>query len=100
MAKGEHVRTFWPLMLQCGSEDGDNYSAGFEKLQAELIESGIPSPSQVHLDWFSSSKKAAQRVWPRALVPLDPTLAAKFVAKPSQRQKAAASQEEEDQRSC
>lgn len=68
MAKGEHVRTFWPLMLQCGSEDGDNYSAGFEKLHAELIEWGIPSPSQVHLDWFSSSKKAAQRVWPRAVV--------------------------------
>jgi len=65
MAKGEHVRTFWPLMLQCGSEDGDNYSAGFEKLHAEW---GIPSPSQVHLDWFSSSKKAAQRVWPRAVV--------------------------------
>jgi len=68
MAKGEHVRTFWPLMLQCGSEDGDNYSAGFEKLHAELIEWGIPSPSQVHLDSFSSSKKAAQRVWPRAVV--------------------------------
>ena len=57
-AKDEHLRTFWPLMLQCGSEDSANYVPGFVALQDALSESEIPGSCQVHLDWYSARSSA------------------------------------------
>ena len=61
-AKDEHVRTFWPLMLQCGLEDSANYVPGFVALQDALSESEIPGPCQVHLDWYSARSSAGLAV--------------------------------------
>lgn len=57
-AKDEHVCTFWPLMMQCGSEDSANYVPGFVALQDTLSESEIPGSCQVHLDRYSARSSA------------------------------------------
>ena len=60
-AKDEHLRTFWPLMLQCGSEDSANYVPDFVALQDALSEREIPGSCQVHLDWYSARGRTARR---------------------------------------
>ena len=60
--------TTWPAALSCAPrERGVEYDRAFEELAAELRKRELPDPSQVHLDWFHSSKTAARRVWPAIL---------------------------------